>query len=692
MTTENHHPFAFTNRLSGETSPYLLQHAHNPVDWYPWGEAALARAQQEDKPILLSIGYSACHWCHVMERESFENTAIARLMNDHFVCIKVDREERADLDQIYMNSVQMMTGQGGWPLTVFLTPDGLPFYGGTYFPPEDRHGQTGFPRLLLALHEAYQNRRDQVLQSARQLTEQLESLNRFQASHEILTAGMLEQAGEATMQRIDWSNGGFAGAPKFPNTTSLELLLRTFRQQGNRAALEAVELTLQKMANGGIYDHLGGGFHRYTVDAQWLVPHFEKMLYDNALLSEIYLRAYQVTGHTFYRRIVEETLNYVCREMTSRDGGFYSSQDADSNGEEGRFFLWTLGEIESLLGVADGKAFCLYYGITEIGNFDERNILHVPRPLADVAAALGEASNRLEERLARGRQILFAAREQRAKPGRDEKILTAWNGLMLKSFAEAARVLQNDSLREVAIRNAVFLLSRMTQNGRLQRAFKDGISKFNGYLEDYAYFIDGLLSLYGATFDVRWLVEARRLTDVMVEQFWDDADSGFYFTAKDHEKLISRPKEIYDGAIPSATAVAADVLLRLSGFLEEPAYERQAVQIFHGLCEPATRHPMAFSRLLCALDFHLGPRRTVALVGDKTHTATVAFLHEINRRYLPNTLVALKEPADTAAEATVPWLRERGQVNGQPAAYVCENFTCHAPVTNVTDMAAYLQK
>src|SRR6266705_4862078 len=518
-----------TNRLINETSPYLLQHAHNPVDWYPWGEEALQKAQQEDKPILLSVGYSACHWCHVMERESFENDDIAGLMNQHFVSIKVDREERPDIDNIYMQAVQALTGQGGWPMTVFLTPDGRPFHGGTYFPPGDRHyGQQlmpGFPRILLSIADAYQNRRPDVEEQATQVADYLKQRSgsplrgRPGSPSGGIPLELLNTASRALAAEFDPVHGGFGGAPKFPNTMSLELLLRIHqhRQTGEidvratRAELEMVEASLQHMANGGIYDQLGGGFHRYSVDAAWLVPHFEKMLYDNALLSRIYLHTYLVTDNPFYERIVEETLNYVIREMTSPEGGFYSTQDADSEGEEGKFFTWTAEEIETALLPEDAQLFMLYYDVTRAGNFEGKNILHVERDAESVADEALVNIETLQASLKRSREMLFQLREKRVKPGRDEKILTSWNGLMLRSFAEAARYLDRPDYLQVAINNAEFLLRELNRDGRLHRTYKDGRARLNGYLEDYTFLTDGLLALYEASFHPHWFVEAQRL-------------------------------------------------------------------------------------------------------------------------------------------------------------------------------------
>ena len=526
-----------TNRLINQTSPYLLQHAHNPVNWHPWGEEALEHAKREDKPILLSIGYAACHWCHVMEHESFENEQIAAVMNEHFINIKVDREERPDLDEIYMNAVQMLTGAGGWPMTMFLTPDLKPFYGGTYFPPDNRYGRPGFAQVLLGVEEAYRERHEAVADQADQITAHLNRLSEMEAHDHTLTTDLLDAAYQDYRARFDSQYGGFGDAPKFPPSMGLSLLLRHWLRTGNPNALEMVEVTLEKMACGGMYDQLGGGFHRYSVDARWLVPHFEKMLYDNALLTVTYLEAYQATGKAFYRQIAVETLDYVLREMYNTEvGGFYSTQDADSEGVEGKFFVWTLDEVEALLGKEKAEIYCEYYDITEPGNFEGKNILHVQTPPDLFARKLRMDLQALETILAEGKEKLFEVREKRIKPGLDDKILTSWNGLMIRSMAMGYQILGDERYREAAEKSANFVLTQLSQdNGRLLRTHRAGKSHLNAYLEDYAYFIASLIDFYEATFDVRWLKQAERLNQIMIEQFWDDANGGFFFTSKDHE-------------------------------------------------------------------------------------------------------------------------------------------------------------
>ncbi|HLI08788.1 MAG TPA: thioredoxin domain-containing protein [Ktedonobacteraceae bacterium] len=706
--TQGQREHEHTNRLIHETSPYLLQHAHNPVDWYPWGEEALEKARRENKPIILSVGYSACHWCHVMEHESFENPEIAALMNQNFVPIKVDREERPDIDNIYMQAVQALTGQGGWPMTVFLTPDGRPFYGGTYYPPEDRHyGQQvmpGFRRVLLSMADVYKNRRADVEQQAAQLAQLLQQrsstplLKRNASRAGAMPLEALVRAGRELAEDFDTVNGGFSGAPKFPNTMSLEFLLRMYvhRQRGEISApvpqpeLEMVEFTLNKMANGGIYDHLGGGFHRYSVDAQWLVPHFEKMLYDNALLSRLYLHTYLVTSNPFYSDVVTRTLDYVVREMTSAEGGFYSTQDADSEGEEGKFYVWTPEEIEAALPVEDVQMFLTYYAVTPEGNFEGKNILHVPRPARVVADELGISLEVLQQTLERDRSLLFHKRAGRIPPSRDEKILTAWNGMMLRSFAEAGRYLTRPDYIQVAIRNADFLLTNLYQNGRLLRTYKNGRAHLKGYLEDYAFLIDGLLALYEASFDSRWFVEARRLTDEMIRLFADNVQGGFYDTGRDHEELVARPKDIMDNAVPAGNSVAAEVLLKLTACTGNEQYRRLADDYLSALADVIVQHPAAFGAVLCALDFALSSVKEIAIIGDLRAADSRDLLEVVNERYLPNSVLAAAFPTDLASIQAIPLLENRPMKGGKATAYVCQNFICLAPVTTPEELAQLL--
>jgi uncharacterized protein len=676
-----------TNALANETSPYLLQHAHNPVDWFPWSPEALKRAKDEDKPILLSIGYSACHWCHVMERESFENEQIASLMNRHFVSIKVDREERPDLDAIYMNAVQMMTGGGGWPMTVFLTPDLVPFFGGTYFPPQDRHGLPGFPRVLASIAAAYRDKKEAILQDASQVLQGLRQADvPRSAGPAHLGTEMLDRAAARLAAGYDAHNGGFGTAPKFPPSMSLIFLLRSHVRSGNPQYRQIVEHTLNAMAAGGIYDHLGGGFHRYSVDDHWLVPHFEKMLYDNALLSSIYTEAWLVTGIPLYRRVVEETLGYVLREMTSPDGGFYSTQDADSEGHEGKFFVWDAAEIFEALGEDEGNLFCRFFGVTPHGNFEGRNILHVPIMPAAFARENGISEAALRERIDRARGILFRKREARVHPGRDEKVLTAWNGLMMRSFAEAANALGRADFLEAARRSAAFILDRLQVDGRLRRSFKDGRARHNAYLEDYAFLLEGLIALYQADFDARWLSESARLAEILESQFWDEQGGAFYFTSGDHESLIYRPKDFYDNATPSGNAAAVRGLQRLSLLTGEEKWARLSGRVLERMGEVMAAHPSAFPYMLCGLDFQLSPSREVAVCGNPAEQETRAMLNEVFRRFLPHAVVAC------GTNSGVAILEGKTQLGGKPTAYVCSGRTCAAPAVTPAELAAQLEQ
>ncbi|GCF11450.1 thioredoxin domain-containing protein [Dictyobacter arantiisoli] len=702
--------YKHTNRLINETSPYLLQHAHNPVDWFPWGDEALQKAKQKNKPILLSVGYSACHWCHVMERESFENEQIAALMNQYYVSIKVDREERPDIDTIYMQAVQAMTGQGGWPMTMFLTADGRPFYGGTYFPPQDRrYGQQvmpGFPRILMSLAEAFAQHRQEIEEQATEVAEHLNRRGGALAGLRKSSTGAaalletLQAAEKPLLEDFDAQDGGFGGAPKFPNTMALEFLLRLHQhrpagelavettQATQPSELEVVETSLQRMASGGIYDQLGGGFHRYSVDDIWLVPHFEKMLYDNALLSRLYLHAYLVTGKPLYRRIVEETLDYVAREMTSPEGGFYSTQDADSEGVEGKFFVWTPADVERVLGPQDAALVMRYYDVTPQGNFEGKNILHVRQDRETFARQEHLSIETLDEILERGRAALFQVREQRVRPGRDEKILTSWNGLMLRSFAEAARYLKREDYLQIAQRNASFLLETLRQDDRVLRTYKDGRARLRGYLEDYAFLADGLLALYEASFTTRWFVEARATMDQAIILFADEQQGGFFDTGTDHESLISRPKDIMDNATPAGNSVAMDVLLRLSALTGESSYRERADIYLQSLFEAAIQHPLAFGHVLGVLDFALSPVKELAVIGEIAKAETQALLDCINARYLPNSVLACAAPENQEASSAIALLADRPLKDQQSAVYICQNFACQAPVTTTQALAA----
>ena len=676
------------NRLINETSPYLLQHANNPVDWYSWGEEALSKAQAEDKPILLSIGYSACHWCHVMERESFENEDIAAIMNEHFVNIKVDREERPDLDAVYMEAVQMLTGSGGWPMTVFLTPDGKPFYGGTYFPPVDRHNMPGFPRLLESAAGAYRTNRDEINRVTGQLTEQMGRTGQMPPSDALLGVDILHRAYSTLAANFDYQNGGVGNAPKFPQAMTLEVFLRYYAHGYNDRALDMLDLTLEKMARGGIYDQIAGGFHRYSTDSFWLVPHFEKMLYDNALLARLYLNAHQATGRGLYRRITEETLDYVLREMTGPHGGFYSATDADSEGEEGKYFVWSPDEIEQVLGTEEAGLFGRFFGVTQRGNFEGKNILNIGKTATDCSTENGIELAHLIDVVQRGKTALRLVREQRVPPLLDDKVLASWNGLMLRAFAEAGAALGRQDYIEAGVKNANFLTTTMMPGGKLLRTYREGEAKLPGFLEDYAFVADGLLALYESTFNPRWLDTALAMADAMIDQFWDEPAGGFYDTGRNHEELVVRPRDVFDNAQPCGGSVASDVLLRLAVITGNDEYSRKAVPPMRALSELMSRAPAGTGRWLAALDFYVSTPKEIAIVGPREDAATARLLDEVFGRYLANRVVVWAPGEGQGAAG--PLLEGRGMIGGAPTAYVCENYACQLPVTDPEALAAQL--
>jgi uncharacterized protein len=656
------------NRLAAATSPYLLQHADNPVDWFEWGPEAFDLAREQDRPILLSVGYAACHWCHVMERESFEDPEIAALMNERFVCVKVDREERPDVDAIYMDAVQAMSGHGGWPMTVFLSPDGRPFFAGTYFPPEDRHGMPGFPRVLAAVAEAWRERRDELVGQGQRV---IEAIGRTPAaSEDPLTEDVLREALSGLRSAFDPEWGGFGGAPKFPQPIALELLLRCHRRGWD--ALDMFTLTLDRMAAGGIRDHVGGGFHRYAVDRTWLVPHFEKMLTDNAQLARLYLHGWQVTGTDRYRDVTTDTLDALIREMRHPDGGFFSSQDADSEGEEGRFFVWSWDELVREVGEEVAEAL----GAGPEGNWEGRNVLWRPSEEAEVPE---DALRRLRE-----------ARDRRVRPATDDKVLAGWNGLAISALAETGRVLGASRYVEAASAAAHFVLSELRrEDGRLLRSWRDGRTSGPAYLDDHALLAAGCLDLYETTFEIRWFEEARGLADVILRLF-ADAAGGFFQAGEDAERLVIRPKDLFDTAVPSGNSAAADVLLRLALLTGEAEYERAAESALRLVRDMMARAPTGLAHALGALDRSLGPSSEVAVIGAPGDPATVALLAEVWRRYLSNTVLAAAAPGDADAAKTVPLLEGRDPVDGRPAAYVCERFVCRRPVTVAAELAAQL--
>ena len=676
------------NRLINETSPYLQQHAHNPVDWYPWGQEALAAAQERDAPIFLSIGYSSCHWCHVMERESFENADTAKLLNDNFVSIKVDREERPDIDSVYMDAVQALSGHGGWPLSVFLTPDGSPFFGGTYYPPEDRPGMPGFPRVLTTVLEAYTARKAEIKQAGQNIVDHLRRATVASSEQDsLLSRDLLTEAFARLSSTFDAVNGGFMAAPKFPQPMLLEFLMRYVSVNDEDTNARAMlETTLEHMAGGGLYDQLGGGFHRYSTDAQWLVPHFEKMLYDNALLAGVYLHAWQITKRDYFKRVVEETIDFLLREMVSPEGGVYSTLDADSEGEEGRFYVWTLQEIGAALGDEAAALFCDAYGITEAGNFEGSGSSVLSRVASDDELA-GRHSMTAEDvgaSLGRSRQTLLTAREGRVRPFRDEKILTGWNGLLLRAIAEAAGALGRKDYRAAAEKQAAFLLDTMrTAEGRLLRTHKDGEARIPAYLEDYANLANGLLSLFEVTFERRWLDEAVGLADSIIELFWEGGTSIFYDIGSDAEALIVRPRTVLDNATPSGGAAATELLLRLHALTGNGDYHAIAERALRSVHMYMSRYPTAVGHWLAALDFAIGSTKEIALIGDRAAEDMGALLDALYTRFTPNKIVVAATPDEAFEWGDLPVLEGRSMINDQATAYVCENYICMLPVTTV---------
>jgi uncharacterized protein YyaL (SSP411 family) len=673
------------NRLANETSPYLLQHAHNPVDWHPWGAEALERARREDKPILLSIGYAACHWCHVMERESFEDAGIAALMNDLFVNIKVDREERPDLDGIYMQAVQAMTGQGGWPMTVFLTPGGEPFYGGTYFPPTDRHGIPGFPRVLRAIADAYQRDRAAVEHTGQRLREVYGAAAQAFAGTGALTAATLEQAYRGLAAQFDERHAGFGAAPRFPPSMSLLFLLAHWARTGTSHALEMATRTFRAMAHGGIHDQVGGGLHRYSVDERWLVPHFEKMLYDNALFVRLGVHLWQATGDAEVRRVTEGTIEWLEREMTSPEGGFHSSLDADSEGHEGRFYVWTPAELAAALG-SDAALVQAAWGVSAAGNFEGANILHLPHDLSAVAARIGADPADVTAAIERARRTLYPIRAARAWPARDDKVLASWNGLMLRALVDAARAFGSERARGLALRNGDFLRRTLVSGDRVLRSWRAGKVQPVGFLEDHAAVALAFVDLFALTADETWLASARALAARMVGAF-RDADSGLFFdTAGDHETLITRPRDVTDNALPSGTSLAAELLARLAVIDDRADYARLAEGVVTGLGDAPGRFPSGFGHLLSVIDLLVHGAVEVVIAGD---AATPGW------RELHDTLGATYVPAlvyGTAGAAAPPTAlaRDKGVLSGVATAYVCRRYACDAPTNDPAQLRAQL--
>ena len=689
-----------SNRLIDETSTYLLQHAYNPVDWYPWGEEALARAKNEDKPILLSIGYAACHWCHVMEHESFEDEDTAKMMNERFINIKVDREERTDLDEIYMKAVQLMTGHGGWPMTVFLTPDLEPFFAGTYFPPEDRHGMPSFRKILGGVNQAWQNNRPELLESAAEVTKhlkQMDDLSSVKSGVESeLSLDLISKTVVRLAQNFDSKWGGFGSAPKFPHSFSLLLCMRVaFDEKASddlrKKALEVVETTLDRMAFGGMNDQIGGGFARYSVDRQWLVPHFEKMLYDNALLCLAYLDGYRLTGRTYWKRVAGDILDFVSRELRTENGAFFSSLDADSEGEEGKFYVWTPAQIKESLGDADGDWFCENFGISSGGNFEHgTSIANLTDSPESLASRSGLTVDEFWQKADRLKNQLLTHREERVRPGRDEKVLTSWNSLMISAYVEGYKVLRDPKYLEEARSAAAFIFDNLMVDGRLLRTWGKGKAKLNGYLDDYSYFVQAMLDLASVDTDQRYLDTAVELTEEMISQFKDESEASFFYTSDQHDKLIVRPKTHFDGSVPSANSVAVMNLLRLAELLSNETYKKIAEGMFHQYLPLFEKAPSQFANLLLALDFHLRGTREIAVIQSQSDGEVAReLLLTVHDGFRPYQVVLAKvEGRDHKTES--PLLESRGCVEGKSTVYVCENYSCRSPVTDKDELETLL--
>lgn len=697
------------NRLKYEKSPYLLQHAYNPVDWYPWGEEAFEKARKENKPVFLSIGYSTCHWCHVMEHESFEDEQVARLMNESFVSIKVDREERPDLDNIYMTICQMLTGHGGWPLTIIMTPDNKPFFAGTYFPKESRFGRMGMLELAPLVKQIWETRCDEVLGSADKIIDALRGESRSSEGGQGLDRSTLELAYKQLSDRFDSVHGGFGSSPKFPTAHNFLFLLHYWKRgltgltDGGDNALSMVEKSLEAMRLGGVYDHIGFGFHRYSTDPEWLVPHFEKMLYDQALLAIAYVEAYQATGKEIYKNTAREIFTYVLRDMTSPEGGFYSAEDADSEGEEGKFYLWTEEEILEILGQEEGGLFIQIFNVRKGGNFSEEttgektggNILHLRTPMTKVAFFLNVPEQELEERIESARAKLFSVRENRVHPYKDDKILADWNGLMIAALAKAGQAFDEPEYVEAAKRASDFVLHKMRgENGRLLHRYREGGAGIQGNLDDYVFLIWGLIELYEAAFDVSYLKTALDLNEDLVNHFWDDEGGGFYFAPDDGEKLLVRRKEIYDGALPSGNAVAMLNLLRLGRMTANSGLEQKAARILIAFSSRIKQTPLAYTQLMVALDFAVGPSYEIVIVGDPRADDTKAMLKALRSRFIPNKVMLLRpvEEESPAIVGIAKFTEDQRSLDGKATAYVCRNYVCELPTTDINGMLELLRE
>jgi uncharacterized protein YyaL (SSP411 family) len=690
------------NRLIGEKSPYLLQHAYNPVDWYPWGDEAFEKAERKDRPIFLSIGYSTCHWCHVMEKESFEDDDVARLMNEAFVSIKVDREERPDIDSVYMTVCQMMTGSGGWPLTIVMTPEKKPFFAATYLPKEARFGRAGMKELIPRIKELWEHNQGQALASADKVTSVLETTS-IEPNGEELRERTLEIAFRGLSRNFDVQHGGFSSAPKFPTPHNLMYLLRYWRRTGDERALKMVEMTLDNMRSGGIYDHLGFGFHRYSTDDRWLVPHFEKMLYDQALLAMAYTEAYQATGNRQYGETAREIFTYVLRDMTAPEGGFYSAEDADSEGEEGKFYLWRAEEIRGILTAEEAEIFTKAFTIQGTGNFREeatgaetgKNIPHITRPLSVLAKEFGVSLGELQERLEVAREKLFAFREKRVHPHKDDKILTDWNGLMIAALSKGAQAFHEPAYEEAATRAAEFLLAKLRDtDGRLYHRYRDGEAGIPAFLDDYAFLCWGLVELYEATFESGYLRRAIELNDVMLEHFWDPVHGGLYFSGDDAEDMLVRKKELYDGALPSGNSVAMLNLGRLSHLVGNSRYEEKAAHLLRACSKTIAAAPFAYTQFMAALDFLLGPSSQVVIVGNPQSGDTKNMIKTLQGSYIPNKVLMFRSAEEQNPDITrlAEYTRDLESIEGKATAFVCRDFRCDLPTTDAHQMLALLIK
>jgi uncharacterized protein YyaL (SSP411 family) len=677
-----------TNRLVNETSPYLQQHAENPVDWYPWGEEALKFAQEMDRPIFLSVGYAACHWCHVMAHESFEDPAIAAIMNEHFINIKVDREERPDIDSLYMDAIVALTGQGGWPMSAFLTPEGKPFYGGTYFPPTPRYNIPSFREVLLHIAREWKENRDRLLEAGSRLTQHIAQTIPLRPDHDTLDPASMDQAAENLLRSFDWNNGGWGGTPKFPQATTIDFLFRRHFRSGDRLALEMATHTLKHMAAGGIYDHLGGGFHRYAVDNYWLVPHFEKMLYDNALLARTYLHAWQITGEGIYRKVTEETLGFLLREMRSAEGGYFSSLDADSEGEEGKYYVWTTDEIREVLSNSTlAEVFIAAHGVSDAGNFEGRTVLFRPMDEEAVAQQFQLSLEETTRHLSEARALLNARREARIRPATDDKVLTAWNGLTLIILAEAARALDREDYLNAAQSLASFLLENLLVDGRLTRSWRAGRARYNAYLEDHAALGLGLLTLYQTDFNPKWYEEAVERAEEIMAHFVDP-DGGFFDTRDDHEPLIARPKSIHDSPIPSGNTLACTLLLELGALTGNTTYIIPAESALRAMGHRAATSPSAFAGWLENIDFSLGPTLQLALLGPPGEERMGEFVRVTSQQYIPRLVVAAGHPGTQYAP---PLLEGRDMVDDLPTAYLCQGFTCKLPTNSPQELKQQIE-